>query len=82
MLNRHRSWKRYVNGFRCVHRGRLDNKRVGRINTRFHGQAAALRSMRRKSRPFCTPTFPGPSASRKPGLRKQFTSSCSEKAIY
>ncbi len=24
---------------------------------------------------FCTPTFPGPSASRKPGLRKQFTSS-------
>jgi len=23
----------------------------------------------------CTPTFPGPSASRKPGLRKQFTSS-------
>ncbi len=27
-------------------------------------------------RKICTPTFPGPSASRKPGLRKQFTSSC------
>ena len=26
-------------------------------------------------RKICTPTFPGPSASRKPGLRKQFTSS-------
>ena len=25
----------------------------------------------------CTPTFPGPSASRKPGLRKQFPSSSS-----
>jgi len=28
---------------------------------------------------YCTPTFPGPSASRKPGLRKQFTSSDGEK---
>ena len=30
----------------------------------------------------CTPTFPGPSASRKPGLRKQFTSSSSESLLH
>ena len=51
MLNHHRSWEPYVNGFRCVHRGRLNNKRIGRINSRFHGQAAALWGMRCKSRP-------------------------------
>ena len=41
----------------------------------FIGSASGLRQLY-KPILLCTPTFPGPSASRKPGLRKQFTSSC------